>query len=69
MKSVGGEHDAATWIDSSHNFTNANISYERTSIGSAGDAFMEEFAEEWYEGFMLEWERQMNHYLKTGRKI
>lgn len=30
---------------------------------------MEEFTEEWYEGFMVEWEKAMNHYLGTGNKI
>jgi hypothetical protein len=27
---------------------------------------MEEFTENWYKNFMIEWERAMNHYLKTG---
>ncbi len=49
--------------------TTAHISYELTSIGPAGDAFMEDFTAEWYEQFMVEWEAQMNHYLKTGSRI
>lgn len=49
--------------------TSAHIAYEVTAIGSAGERFVEEFTEEWYEDFMLSWEKAMNHYLKTGRKI
>lgn len=49
--------------------TTAYISYELTAIGAGGEKFMEEFTEQWYEGFMREWEKQMNHYLETGNKI
>lgn len=49
--------------------TTANISYEITSIGKTGDGFLEEFTEEWYEVFMVEWETAINHYLKTGEQI
>lgn len=49
--------------------TIARISYEITAIGAAGEEFLEEFTEDWYEGFMGEWEEQMNHYLDTGDKI
>jgi hypothetical protein len=51
------------------NRTKAYITYETTSIGPAGDTFMEEFTEDWYEGFMVEWENAMNYYLNTGEKI
>ena len=30
---------------------------------------MEEFTEEWYEHFMMEWDKQMNYYLGTDKKI
>jgi hypothetical protein len=53
----------------SGNTTTANISYEITSIGAAGDEFMEEFTEDWYKAFMVDWEKAMNHYLTTGRMI
>ena len=56
-------------IVESGNSTTAHISYEITAIGSAGDKFLEEFTENWYESFMLEWEKAMNHYLETGKKI
>jgi len=51
------------------NSTTAHISYEITAIGAAGDKLMEGFTEDWYEGFMVEWEKAMNHYLETGEKI
>ena len=56
-------------VGDSGNSTTAHISYEITAIGEDGDKFMEEFTEGWYEGFMLEWEKQMNYYLDTGNKI
>ena len=39
------------------------------SLRSPWRAAMEEFTEEWYEGFMVEWENAVNHYLDTGTKI
>ncbi len=49
--------------------TKAEVSYEYTSLGPAGDAFLEDFTEEWYRGFMAGWELALNHYLETGEKI
>jgi hypothetical protein len=49
--------------------TSARISYELTSLGSDGDAFLQEFTEQWYENFMQGWESAMNHYLKTGEML
>lgn len=57
---LSGEHDGTT---------SAAIAYEVTVLGAAGEKFVEEFTEEWYEDFMLSWEKAINHYLKTGRKI
>ena len=53
----------------SDNGTEATISYELTSIGVNGEQFIKEFTEKWYEGFMLEWETQLNYYLETGNII
>jgi len=58
--SLGGESGTTT---------TAHISYEITAIGAAGDKFMDEFTEDWYKGFMMEWERAMNHYVNTGQMI
>jgi hypothetical protein len=49
--------------------TSATVAYEVTVLGAAGEKFVEEFTEEWYEDFMLSWEKALNHYLQTGRKI
>ncbi len=46
--------------------TAATISYEFTSLGQAGDAWLDEFTPQWYVAFMQVWEKQMNHYLETG---
>ncbi len=56
-------------IGGSDNTTTAHISYEITALAATGDKFIEAFNEEWYEGFMVEWEKQMNYYLETGKKI
>ena len=47
----------------------AEITYEYTSLGPEGDAFLESFTAEWYEAFMVDWEEAINHYLRTGNKI
>ena len=47
----------------------ATITYTHTSLGPQGDAFVAGFTEEFYEGFMREWETRMNHYLKTGAAL
>ncbi len=49
--------------------TRAKISYEFTSLGPDGDAFLDEFTEEWYEKFMQGWETAINHYLRTGEQL
>jgi hypothetical protein len=49
--------------------TRAQISYEFTSLGADGDAFLASFTTEWYENFMRGWETAMNHYLKTGELL
>jgi len=73
MYKIAPEHTVSkleiSLVGDSGDSTTAHISYEITAIGEAGDKFMEEFSEDWYEGFMVEWEGAMNHYLKTGNKI
>ncbi len=49
--------------------TKAQISYEFTSLGTDGDAYLASFTTEWYENFMRGWETAMNHYLKTGELL
>lgn len=47
----------------------ARITYSHTSLGPKGDAFVADFTEEFYVGFMREGETRMNHYLRTGRRM
>lgn len=47
--------------------TQAEVSYEYTAIGPAGEAFLKEFTEAWYNNFMTDWEHALNHYLTTGK--
>ena len=46
--------------------TEAQISYEFTSLGPNGDAYLETFTAEWYVKFMRGWEAAMNHYLESS---
>ncbi len=47
----------------------ATITYSHTSLGPQGDAFVAGFTDEFYDGFMREWETRMNHYLTTGETL
>jgi hypothetical protein len=44
----------------------ADITYMHTSLGPKGDAFVASFTEEFYRGFMQDWESRINHYLLKG---
>lgn len=44
----------------------ATITYMHTSLGPAGDAFIDAFTEDFYHQFMLDWEARINHYLQHG---
>ncbi len=44
----------------------ATVTYSHTSLGAAGDKFVEEFTEQFYVEFMQAWESRLNHYLRTG---
>lgn len=73
MYKVTPEHSISkleiSLLGDSSKSTTANISYEITAIEQSGDKLMEEFTEEWYEHFMMEWDKQMNYYLGTDKKI
>jgi hypothetical protein len=47
----------------------ADITYSHTSIGPAGDEFVAGFTAEYYESFMRTWEKELNHFLTTGRPL
>ncbi len=44
----------------------ARITYTHTSLGPDGDAFIHDFTEAHFQGFMQDWERRMNHFLASG---
>lgn len=46
---------------------NAHITYSHTSLGVAGDAFVDGFTEAVFIDFMKLWEKRINHYLATGQ--
>jgi hypothetical protein len=47
----------------------ADITYSHTSIGSIGDEYVAKFTADYYRGFMKAWEKELNHFLKTGRRL
>jgi hypothetical protein len=47
--------------------TEAKITYMHTSLGEAGDEFLETFTAPYYEQFMRDWESRLNHFLRTGQ--
>ncbi len=49
--------------------TVADVAYTHTSLGDAGDRFLDEFTADRYRGFMETWETELNHYLATGTKL
>jgi hypothetical protein len=47
----------------------AEITYSYTSMSTAGDEFVASFTADYYQGFMQAWEKALNHFLKTGRRL
>lgn len=47
----------------------AKITYRHTSLGPAGDAFVDGFTDAYYRQFMQDWEARLNHYLATGQAL
>ena len=47
----------------------ADIAYSHTSLGPAGDELVAAFTEDYYRGFMQDWERRLNHYLREGTAL
>lgn len=47
----------------------ADITYSQTSIGPAGDEFVAGFTTDHYKRFMQVWEKELNHFLKTGSRL
>jgi len=49
--------------------TKAVITYSKTSLSEIGDKVLKEFTKENYDIMMDSWEKEMNHYLKTGEML
>lgn len=47
----------------------AEVIYRHTSLGPAGDEVVAGFTEAHYTAFMQNWERRLNHYLRTGQSL
>ena len=47
----------------------ADVTYNHTSIGPAGDEFVAKFTGDHYQRFMQAWENELNHFLKTGTRL
>lgn len=46
----------------------ADVTYSHTSLGPAGDAFVERFTEDYYRDFMQDWEGELNGFLARSRQ-
>jgi hypothetical protein len=49
--------------------TRAEITYSYTALSAYGERALGEFSEEHFRSFMETWEREINHYLKTGKRL
>jgi len=49
--------------------TDAEVTYSHTSLGPAGDVFVDAFTADSYDRFMADWESRLNHYLTTGTML
>ena len=49
--------------------TAADVAYGYTSLGPRGDAFVDRFTEAAFQKSMQTWERELNHFLATGRML
>ena len=56
-------------LKSAESGSQADITYQHTSLGPAGDKLVEEFTEAYFEAFMREWEERLNHYLEHGSAL
>lgn len=49
--------------------THVDVSYAYTSLGHAGDGFLESWTKEAFLDDVKFWEKSMNHFLKTGERL
>jgi len=48
--------------------TRTNIHYRYTGLSPEGNSDLEHYNEKWFESKMQNWEKAINHYLRTGKK-
>jgi hypothetical protein len=53
----------------SENKTRAEVHYTFTALSELGNARIAQMTEAAFEDFMRDWERELNHFLQTGRKL
>lgn len=49
--------------------TLAEVTYAYTALSERGRAVVDAFTLDHYEGFMREWEDELNHFLRTGSRL
>jgi len=47
----------------------ADVTYSHTSLGPNGDEFVASFTEDFFRGFMQQWEARLNHFLRHGKAL
>lgn len=47
----------------------ADITYAYTALGDHGKRAIGEFTEKHFQGFMRTWEAELNHFLRTGKRL
>jgi len=49
--------------------THSKIRYRYTGLSEDGNREVESYDRKWFEGRMKNWERCINHFLRTGKKV
>jgi len=55
--------------EKAENLSTVKITYVITALGEEGNKFLEGFTQENFEAGMKFWEKSMNYYLETGKKL
>ena len=55
--------------EKAENLSTVKITYVITALGEEGNKFLEGFTKENFEAGMKFWEKSMNYYLETGKKL
>jgi hypothetical protein len=55
--------------DARNGKTCVSVTYTYTSLSDEGNLFLESFTDDYYVQYLSDWEKAINHYLKTGKMI